>query len=233
MLDIHTHILPALDDGSKSVQQSVAMLRREEKQGIGRVVFTPHFYADREAPEHFMKLREMAYQKVKYAIAENGIMLQPYLGAEVAYFSGMSRTDEIDRFCIGDTRALLIEMPFCRWNQMMLEEIFFLKEYRGIQPIIAHVERYIHFQPWGMLRQLSESDIWIQANAEFFIERRTSWLAMHMLKRGWIHFIGSDCHNTDSRSPNMGQALLQIDKKLGRTARDYLEYMEQRLLEGD
>ena len=232
MLDAHTHILPGVDDGSQSVEESMAMLGEEWKQGIDTVILTPHFYADKEAPERFLRRRAHATRKLEEALYMNSETPQTLLGAEVAYFNGMSRSEELDVLCIGDTQAMLIEMPFCRWNDAVLDEISFLQEYRGIQPIIAHIERYIGFQPSGTVQQLCEEGVWIQANASFFLQWQTAWKAMSMLKKQYIHFIGSDCHGINHRPPNIGKAMAAISKKLGKPAMRFLEYMEGELLEG-
>lgn len=232
MLDAHTHILPAVDDGSRSIQESIEMLQMEASQNVDAVILTPHFYADKESPERFLRRRDESLALLDDAV-ENNPQIPPYLvGAEVAYFTGMSRTDELDLLCIGDTRTLLVEMPFCRWNETVLKELSFLQEYRGIQPLIAHVERYMSFQPLSMVKHLCESGIWIQANASFFLQWQTSWKAMQMLKKHSIHFIGSDCHGISYRPPNIGQAMAAIEKRLGKQTMRFLEYMETQLLEG-
>lgn len=232
MLDAHTHILPAVDDGSESIEESIAMLKAQAAQGVDTVILTPHFYADRESPRRFFHKREKALDTLYAAIANDPSLPIYYAGAEVAFFTGMSRTDEIEAFCIGDTRTLLVEMPFCRWNESMLKELSFLQEYRGIQPLIAHVERYMSFQPGSMVQELCENGLWIQANASFFLRWQTSRKAMQMLKKRLIHFIGSDCHGISHRPPNMGQAIAAIEKRLGNEAIRFLEYMEGEMLEG-
>lgn len=231
MLDLHTHILPEMDDGSKSVRESVTMLRIEKKQGVDRVVLTPHFYADRESLESFLLRREQAVHRLEEATAQRNLPMW-YLGAEVAFFNGMSHVDGIEQLCIGGTRAMLIEMPFCKWSQSVFKEVDYLREHRGIQPIVAHAERYLRYQPIGTIRDLSESGMWIQVNASFFLRWQTAWLAQRMLKRREIQFLGSDCHNIKSRSPNMDDAIFEIDRRLGKRALKYMGHMEQRLLEG-
>lgn len=233
MLDIHTHILPKMDDGSQSVRRSIAMLRSETKQGVGRVVLTPHYYADREAPDEFLKRRSAAFGLL--TAATNGGEKFPALccGAEVAFFRGMSRIDGIEALCIEKTNAMLIEMPFCRWNGSILEELKLLSVSRGIRPVIAHVERYIRYQPLGMMRGLMEAGCLLQANTSFFTGWQTSLLAMRMLSKQKIHFIGSDCHDTKRRPPNMSEAVGSIEKRLGKQAVDFLEHMENMLMEGD
>lgn len=232
MLDLHTHILPKMDDGSKSSRQSIRMLRRETKQGVTHVVLTPHFYPHREAPERFLKRRAASMQALREKMDERTELPEVILGAEVAYFTGIGRFEGIESLCIGDTQAVLIEMPFSRWNSSMIEELVVLRESRGIQPIIAHIERYMRYQPHGTVDQLHEAGIWIQANAEFFQRWQTSWIAMRMLKRHRIQFIGSDCHATGTRPPNYGAAIARIEKRLGKHAIEYLKRMERRLLEG-
>lgn len=232
MLDIHTHILPRIDDGSKSVQQSLAMLQMEKMQGIDQIALTPHFYADRESPERFLKRRLDALNQLN-DFAQQNPLPKLSVGAEVAFFTGMSHADGIENLCIGDTNAMLIEMPFCKWNRSIVDELIYFRECRGIQPILAHIERYIAYQPMGAVRELNESGLRIQANASFFIRWRKSWLAMRMLRRREIQFIGSDCHNTSSRPPNMEAAIIEIDKRIGKKAMEYLQCMERRLSEGE
>jgi len=95
------------------------------------------------------------------------------------------------------------------------------------------VERYMHFQPIGTVGELCDAGIWIQTNASFFQSWQTSWLAMRMLKKGMIHFIGSDCHDTKRRPPVMEEAIDEISLRLGDDALMHLERMEQLLLEGE
>ena len=231
MLDLHTHILQGMDDGSRDLRQSMILLKREARQGVDKVILTPHFYAEREELNHFLNRRDRAFAQLQQAVQDKKKLPERFLGAEVAYFNGMSRVDGIERLCIGDTQAMLVEMPFGRWSRHVLDEILFLKECRGIRPVIAHVERYMGFQPMGTVRSLCESGIWIQANASFFLDWKTSWMARRMLKKRQIHFIGSDCHDTKRRPPNLEDAMFIIEQRLGSRTLAHLERMEQRLLE--
>lgn len=233
MLDIHTHILPKMDDGSKSLRQSERMLQQEVKQHMDCVVLTPHYYADRETPSDFLKRRHDSLKLLGKGIFEISELPQWRLGAEVAFFQGMSRVENIESLCINGTNAMLIEMPFSRWSKNTLNELFYLIENRDIQPIIAHVERYMRYQPIGTICRLCEAGIWIQANASFFIHWQTTLIALWMLKRHLIQFIGSDCHDMKKRQPNLGKARAVIEKRLGQSAVKYLERMERWLLEGE
>nr|MBR4279997.1 capsular polysaccharide biosynthesis protein [Clostridia bacterium] len=232
MLDLHTHILPGMDDGSRSVEQSIEMLAAQAAQGVDVVVLTSHFYPDREDPERFVKRRRAAVENLNNALAEHVGMPKLLPGAEVAFFDGISRVENIEQLCIGDTGAMLVEMPFCQWNRRVLNEIAELNHFRGIQPIIAHIERYAGYQPAGLVEELCEGGVWIQMNASHLLRWQTGGRALKMLRRGMVHFIASDCHNMSSRPPCLGQAMEKVNKRLGQEALDFLKRQEEMLLGG-
>ena len=86
VIDFHSHILPGVDDGSKNLEQSLAMLQMEAAQGIKRVVATPHFYAQHDKPEKFLRKREEAQRQLRQLISENPGLPELSIGAEVYYF---------------------------------------------------------------------------------------------------------------------------------------------------
>ena len=87
---------------------------------------------------------------------------------------------------------------------------------QGLIPIVAHVDRYIgRFRTFGIPKRLAELPVLVQANAEFFLEKPTSSMALRMLKRNEIHLLGSDCHNLDARKPNLRAALDLIERRMG------------------
>lgn len=229
MLDLHTHILPQMDDGSKSMAESLEMLALEKKHGVGRVALTPHFYAHRETLESFLERRGEAEQALRRHMAGGGEYPQVFVGAEVAFFNGMSRNEDIEECCLEGSQAMLIEMPFCKWTRPMWDELQYLRDVRGIQPVLAHVERYLRFQPMGTVNTLCENGYFIQANGNFFLRWKTRPLAMHLLKKGKIHFLGSDCHSIAHRPPNLNAAVAEIEKKLGREAIAALKSMAERI----
>lgn len=230
MLDLHTHILPGMDDGSASAEESLQMLRLEAEQGVDEIVLTPHFYPSRETPEQFLLRRQQACERLRSAVRGQENLPKLYLGAEVAYYDGISRSEAADGLCIGQSGAMLLEMPFCEWTRRMLDDVYELLTQRGIQPVLAHVERYLAFQPRSIVDELIDHGVWLQMNASCFTRWQTSRRALGMLDRGEIHFLGSDCHNMSSRKPNMGEAAEKIQKKLGSDAQDYLDEMRGMLL---
>lgn len=215
-MDFHAHVLPGIDDGSASVEESLEMLRLEREQGIRRVIATPHFYAWKDTPEAFLKKRNDAEILLRQSLLAASGLAAVSVGAEVSYFRGISESEAVPELTIRGTEYLLVEMPQAPWTDGMYEELQALRN-RGIVPIIAHVDRYIRpFRTHGIPARLAGLPVLVQANAAFFLSHDTAGMAMKMLKAGQIHLLGSDCHNLTSRKPNLGPALELIQQKLGR-----------------
>lgn len=231
MTDFHSHFLPALDDGSDSVETSLQMLALWRGQGqVDRLCATPHFYAEHNTPPRFLRRRARALESLTLAAAEQGAPLPEILpGAEVRFFDGIGAAEELPTLCLAGTNLLLLEMPFVPWTDRMLKEVAELRR-RGLTPVAAHVERYMGFNSARMMRAFFDLDILIQCNAEFFLTRHTARKALRMLDAGQIHFLGSDAHNTTTRPPNLAAALTLIGKKLGPGAIDRLRSLEEAYL---
>lgn len=213
MIDFHTHILPGIDDGSRSIEKSLEMLRTARDSGIDTVVATPHFYPERENPESFLSRREEAIRKLQVALTPD--LPQICIGAEVAFFDGISRSDRILGLGIEGTGLILVEMPFMRWSASDIEEICSVYPRLGLTPIIAHIERYMDYQHAGTLPYLIKNGILIQSNGEFFLDKRTQSRACRMLKNNMVHLLGSDCHDPEARPENLGAAMEYILKRKG------------------
>ena len=105
MIDIHSHFLPAIDDGSDSVRTSLAMLRESRRQNVDLIVATPHFYADEDDPESFLARRNEAYARLQAAMASvQDSFPRILLGAEIMYFPGMSVADELYELLLLDKK---------------------------------------------------------------------------------------------------------------------------------
>ena len=230
MIDFHTHILPRMDDGSSCSAQSVEMIRYAAQQGIDRFALTPHYYSEQESPQEFFLRRGVSANRLKEVLREQGIRVQLLLGAEVSYFPGISRVDMLPKMCIENTNALLVEMPFCPWNSHMITELKIMREVQGIQPIVAHIDRYLVHQKSRVFRDLCENGIMLQANASFFNHKFSSAVAMRMLRKQLIQVLGSDCHNMQDRKPDLGMAISRIREKIGEEALEYLQDMQSLIL---
>ncbi|MBQ7829691.1 MAG: hypothetical protein IJ345_05410 [Clostridia bacterium] len=218
LVDMHSHVLPAVDDGSESVERSLEMLRFSYSQGVRKIVATPHFYPHSMNPVNFLECRERAVKALAEAVAKKKALGEElpdvYLGAEVGYFDGISRSSAVSELCLVGTRILLIEMPFERWSESCVNELIALKA-KGFCPVVAHYDRYWSYQERGILERLVDDGIGIQLNAEAFLKFGTKRKALGLVSAGLVDFLGSDCHNMTNRMPNLSDAVEIIEKSLG------------------
>ena len=231
VIDFHSHILPGIDDGSRSLEESIAMLRMEAEQGITHVVATPHFYARHDSPERFLERRNEAENRLREEMEKYPGLPELTVGAEVYYFPGISESDAVFQLTIGGKSSILLEMAYSPWTDRMYAEMEDIYVKQGITPVIAHVDRYISpFRTHGIPDRLSQLPVLVQANGSFFLERGTRNMALRMLKAGRIHLLGSDCHNLDSRRPNLGETVQVIRKRLGPEALERIRKYETEIL---
>lgn len=216
IIDFHSHILPGIDDGSASVEESIAMLRQEAAQGIGHVIATPHFYARYDDPEAYFPARKQAWLRLRRELEVQPGLPAVTVGAEVHFFPGISHSDVLEALTIGKKRCILIEMPDTPWTESMYRELENIFQRRELLPIIAHVDRYISpFRTHGIPDRLAQLPVLVQANASFFLRSSTRSLALKLLRQDKIHLLGSDCHNLTTRPPLLGDAVEVIRQKLG------------------
>ena len=229
MLDFHAHLLPGVDDGSKNVDESRQMLKRMHAQGIKQVVAPPHFYANDESLDSFLTRRAAAYGAIEHLTERPQILL----GAEVRYYEGISRMPDLKKLCVQDSRLMLLEMPFRLWSEYAVKEVVDIACQGRIIPVIAHVERYLFIQKKGVAERLLQNGVLFQVNADFLTEWKRRRKALRMLKRGEIHFIGSDCHNLTDRAPKAGEGYALLEKKFGREfVMDFGEFGKRMLANG-
>ena len=111
MTDIHTHIVPNVDDGARSMEESLALLELLAAQGVCSLIATPHFYADNclDLGAHIERM-EKAFRELKSNLKEG--MPQIYLGHEVLYFNGISSCEDMKKLTINNSNYILLELPF-------------------------------------------------------------------------------------------------------------------------
>lgn len=207
--DLHSHVLPCIDDGSGSLEESVAMLRESAAQGITLMAATPHFDPRSDTPEAFLSRRNEAARMLRENM-EPG-MPRLLLGAEVRYFRGISESDALPLLTLEGGKALLLELPPAPWPEVIWQELAQFRQRTGILPIIAHIDRYISpFRTRGIPERLGELDLLVQANSGFFLKKTTASLALRLLREDKIHLLGSDCHGMRYRLPDLGAASEKI-----------------------
>lgn len=221
--DMHTHVLPGIDDGSPDVGVSLEMLRTMEGQQIRRVAATPHFYAAHDTPERFLRRREEALRALGPV---EGLELR--LGAEVHYFEGISDCDALEDLAIEGTGLLLVEMPGTPWPERSFDALLEIRRKRGLIPVIAHIDRYITpLRSYGIPERLARLPVLVQLNSGALLRRSTRAMALRLIRQGRVHLLGSDCHGMEHRKPDLAQAWKIIGDKLGRSAQEELLRLEE------
>lgn len=223
MIDWHNHVLPKMDDGSHSVAESIAMMQAQASQGVTTVIATPHFYPNDESVASFLERRSRSVEMLREQCADDGLP-SLRLGAEVRYYPGISRMEGISALCIEGSKLLLLEMPMSCWTKSMVRELIEMSGRDGICLVLAHIDRYLSLQSREVWSSLLDNGILMQTNASFFSAFITRRKAISLLKEGYVHLLGSDCHNMTSRPPQIGRALDIIQKRFGA---DYLCQMNE------
>lgn len=215
MVDFHSHVLPAMDDGARDVSMALAMLEQAGRQGVKTVVATPHFYLWDDTPERFFTRRQHCYEQLSAQLTP--VHPQVRLGAEVLAWEGMSRTD-LRPFCIEGTDTLLVEFPFARMPHWLVEELENIILVQGLTVVLAHLERYMHWYSKEDVLALSElPDVVVQLGCDSL----TDWAQLHRIVK-WLPsperlVLGTDMHNTTNRKPQMDAALhMLVHHRIGR-----------------
>lgn len=216
MIDFHSHILPGIDDGAKDIETAAKMLTLSKSMGVDTVVATPHFYPWQDSVPEFLKKREESYKKlVEYISVHKLDVPEVILGAEVA-FSGDILNIDIGKLTIGNTEAILIELPFEYWNEWIYTELYRLSMEFGLDIILAHIERYIPgHRDFTKVEPFFDMNMCIQVNADSFLDRKGMKIIKKLVKRDKLHLIGSDMHNLENRITHMDEAVKKAGKKFG------------------
>ena len=208
MTDLHTHILPGMDDGPKTLPDAMALLERAAIQGVDCIALTSHFSCENESVEAFLARREMAFSALREACPAELTLKR---GCEV-YFSPRLLTENTEELCLEGTRVLLLELPVLQ-KPAFLREVLTALVQKGITPLIAHVERYqyVAHDP-GILADWVELGALIQVNAQSVLD---GGLARKLIKWGLCHIVASDAHSIRHRPVNLRAALDTVSKALG------------------
>jgi protein-tyrosine phosphatase len=201
VVDLHSHILPGLDDGAKSLDEALAIARAAVVASVEVLAATPHV-SDRYPTEP--AAMELALADVQEAIADEGIALELVGGGEIAldYLPELER-DDLQRFALGGSRALLLEFPYFGWP-LDLPEIVFRLSAQGFRPVLAHPERnHDVIATPERLRPLVESGVLIQitsASLEGRLGKTFRDSALTLVERGLAHMLASDAHTAAIRA---------------------------------
>lgn len=211
MIDIHTHVLPYIDDGAKDNLEAIKMTECMEQQGVQMAICTPHFDSTKQSMEDFLLKREEAILAMKNS------KIPLISGSETLYSYILFQYSDLDQICINNTRYLLLELPYKDDRKNLdLEPIENLINLFNIIPIIAHIERYnFLWKNKNNIKRLMNLACVMQVNANTIIHKKHRKTALNYIKKGFIDVIGSDCHNIIKRPPNLKDAFVIIENEIG------------------
>ena len=209
MIDIHTHILPAVDDGSESIENSIKMLNDLKESGVTDVILTPHYRGKYLCTKEVLKVQ---FEKIK-ALAKD-VPINLYLGQEIYVekdtFNLLSSGELLT---LNNTKYVLLE--FHHVNPSDIVEAVYVAKMRGFIPIVAHVERYEYLQ-FDDVFEIKNLGGLIQINASSLVNKKNKDYykrVKKLLKNNLVDFVASDCH--DFRPIRIGEARKLLTKKYG------------------
>src|SRR5262249_43801110 len=219
MIDLHSHILPGLDDGPATLEESLELARSAAADGISVIAATPHVRDDYPTTPATM---ERLLGELRAAIQAEGIPLDVRPGGEIAIdWLGRLSEDDLIRFGLGGSaRYLLVEFPYAGWPLALHEWVFRLVT-RQITPVIAHPERNAEVQANPEeLRPLVDAGALVQITAASLdgrIGRSSKAAAIGLVERGLAHVLASDAHTPDVREVGLRAAAEAVgDPELAR-----------------
>lgn len=235
MIDIHSHILPGLDDGAKDMQETEEMLRIAIEEGITHMIATSHGeagYGDAYAKKYLE-----SYAKVKEYIEEHQLPIQIYYGNEIYYGDGILqalRKGEV--LTLNGTHYVLVEFPVYE-SYAYIERGLRELQNLGCWPILAHTERYESLQDIKRIRELTEQGILIQVNAGTILGKSGAGakrFCKKLMREDLIHIVATDAHGSRSRRPKIKECLSYIERKRGEEyCRRITELNPRRIIEGE
>ena len=210
LLDIHSHILPAVDDGAQNLDDSLTLLKMMASQGITHIIATPHFYPNNDTLEDFKSRVTVAEQLLKNTPSD---IPQIIIGCELFYYTGISKSELIKEFTLGKSNYILLEPNPFYINKTLMSEILYLRDELGLIPIIPHIERYHKSKGYkNFISFIKENQILCQVNAGSFFDKHYNRAIDKLFKNGIVTFIATDTHSL-RRPPLLANALIEIENR--------------------
>jgi len=223
-IDIHSHIIPGVDDGAKDEKMALEMLKIAHDCGTRHIIATPHYFIGNTRFD-FADIKAKCAHINKLAV-DVGIDITVHPGCEVFITLELAELYEQGKIgTLAGSRCMLVEFPMMSIPPY-IDNVLYDLQLKGIIPIIAHPECNIEIQQKpGLMESYLERGILSQVNAgsitgNFGVKARRT--VMRFLKEGWVHFVASDAHSDTSRAPDLKNAAIIIEKKFGAKMRDEL-----------
>ena len=202
VIDFHSHVLPRIDDGSHSSEESLGMLQISASQGIDVMAATSHFYATEDRISSFLNRRRWSEERLKERMNQE-----------------LTKEERIPRLIMGAEVAF-----FTKWNKSEIEEVRYILERRKLRVMLAHLERFLMI-PGNKKRiyELMELPVYVQINAGSFERWGERRQILKMIRKKEQIFLGSDCHGLNHRVPNLKNGREALEKMMGSTFIDKMD----------
>lgn len=234
--DIHSHILPAVDDGARDLNTSIAMLETAYKSGTRHIVATPHFCEGK-----FMVDRQKMYnwvEQLRYEMFLRDMNITIYPGHEVRCAATVAKHFENGEIAtLNDAGFMLLELPFSTNIPNFTEMFYSIQSQTRTRIIFAHPERHacVYSHP-ETVENMAERGIMLQINADSIRGRNgkeAKALVERLLKKGLVSFVASDAHENVNRTTALNDVYIKVQQKYGeRTAKKIFYENQMSILKG-
>ena len=198
MIDVHSHMLYGIDDGSRSIEESINIIRKLSELGMTDIILTPHYIKDSRYVSPKSNNIELM-NELKKALKDNNIDVNLYLGNEIYIdddIEELLQKKEISS--LNDSKYLLIELPMSGVSDNY-EDIFISLIRNGFYVVLAHPERYVSFQKnFNKIYELNDVGVLFQCNIGSMVEqygKKAKKVLKRMLKEDLVYMLGTDIHH--------------------------------------
>ena len=216
-IDIHNHCLPNVDDGSGSMEESLDMLRIYQRNRIDEIIVTPHY--------HYLRGRTLAQEirggalRLQEAAAQAGLRIRIHAGNEIFYSHDVPKLLERGEILtLADSRYALVEFSPAERPKAVRDGLYEVMS-AGFYPVLAHAERVLAvMEDLKELDALVEMGVYIQVNvksAKTEAGRAVRRFVREAAGRDMIHFLATDAHGSERRTPDIDEDVRYIRRKLG------------------
>ena len=217
MIDFHSHILPNIDDGSRSIEETFNLIKEAKQAGFEAIISTSHYmenYYETDVPEREVWVKAI-YENLKTKNIETNL----YLGNEI-YFSDniINLLEQRKASTINDTSYVLFELPLNAEPMNLYDIVYEMLQYKLV-PILAHPERYSYVQKDpDLIYDLIEKGVLMQANYGSIIGQygeKAQLIVTKFFENNMIHFLGSDVHRPNTIYPKIPKVLKVLNDIIG------------------
>lgn len=215
MVDLHSHLLPGIDDGAPDSGASQKILQQLLACGVTRVALTPHFYPAKNSVSNFLAARREAYERL--LVLPESREFRFLLGAEVYLTESLFNARDLEALCLEGTGLMLVE-PAERegLTQGLVERLERLVSFYDLTPVVAHIDRFPYlFRNRKALNRLRELGCLFQMNVSGALEWGKKRACRRLLREGQVDFLGNDLHRPTDAPAFLARRLEKLEKGVG------------------